>query len=102
MLSRPVVASCASGWRSARRAATWYAELSATDSDLTIVGLVLGLGGAMLAGRLLSSQLFRVGSADPVVVAVTTALMVLVAIAACLVPAWDAGRSNPIAALRNE
>ena len=69
---------------------------------LTIVGLVVGLGGAMLAGRLLSSQLFRVGSADPVVVAVTTALMVLVAIAACLVPAWDAGRSNPIAALRNE
>ena len=69
---------------------------------LTIVGLVVGLGGAMLAGRLLSSQLFRVGSADPVVVAVTAALMVLVAIAACLVPAWDAGRSNPIAALRNE
>jgi len=29
-------------------------------------------------------------------------MMVLVAIAACLVPAWDAGRSNPIAALRNE
>ena len=69
---------------------------------LTIVGLVVGLGGAMVAGRLLSSQLFRVGSADPLVVAVTTALMVLVTIAACLVPAWDAGRSNPIAALRNE
>jgi ABC-type lipoprotein release transport system permease subunit len=29
-------------------------------------------------------------------------MMVLVAFAACLVPAWDAGRSNPIAALRNE
>jgi len=29
-------------------------------------------------------------------------MMVLVAIAACFVPAWDAGRSNPIAALRNE
>ena len=37
-----------------------------------------------------------------VVVTVTTALMVFVATAACLVPAWDAGRSNPVAALRNE
>jgi len=65
-------------------------------------GLAFGLGGAFGVGRLLRNQLFQTGSADPVTLVSTTVLLVLVAITACLWPAWQATRLNPVAALRHE
>jgi len=53
-------------------------------------------------GRLLRNQLFQTGSADPVTLVSITVLLVTVAIAACLWPAWQATRLNPVAALRYE
>jgi len=53
-------------------------------------------------GRLLESQLFRVGPADPVTFAGVVAVFWLVALAACLVPARRASRMDPTTALHYE
>jgi putative ABC transport system permease protein len=65
-------------------------------------GLALGLAGAIGAARLLSSELYNVHGSDPAVVAGTTALVIAVAVLACLVPAWRAARVQPVVALRME
>jgi putative ABC transport system permease protein len=66
------------------------------------VGVVVGVGAAMLAGRLLATQLFEVRSTDPVTYAAVAGALALTGFLACLVPAWRAMRVNPIIALRNE
>jgi putative ABC transport system permease protein len=66
------------------------------------IGLVFGLAGALGVGRLLRSVLFQTGSADPVTLVSITLLLVAIAIGACLWPAWQATRLNPVAALRYE
>jgi len=66
------------------------------------VGLAVGLAGALAGGRLLAQLLYGVTATDgPTLAAVCTAL-VLVSLAASAVPAWRAGRINPVRALRNE
>jgi putative ABC transport system permease protein len=66
------------------------------------VGVVVGIGAAMLAGRLLATQLFEVRPTDPVTYAVVAGALALTGFVACLVPAWRAMRVDPIIALRNE
>jgi putative ABC transport system permease protein len=66
------------------------------------IGLVFGLAGAFGVGRLLKSLLFQTGSADPITLASITLLLIAVAISACLWPAWQATRLNPVTALRYE
>jgi len=66
------------------------------------VGLVLGLAGAVGAGRLLKSMLFQTGAADPLTLVSITLLLIAVAITACLWPAWQATRLDPVTALRYE
>ena len=64
------------------------------------VGLVLGLGGALLLSRFLQSLLFGVGQHDLVVFAGVTVLLLGVATAACYIPARKATRIDPMVALR--
>jgi predicted permease len=66
------------------------------------IGLVLGLAGALGAGRLLQSLLFQTGSADPVTLVSITILLIVIAVTACLWPAWQATQLNPVTALRYE
>jgi predicted permease len=68
---------------------------------LTLVGLVLGLAAASAAARLLSAELFRVHSYDPLVMVATVLAIVLVAVFACWLPARRATSFDPIAALRD-
>jgi predicted permease len=69
---------------------------------LTGSGLVLGALVAAGAGRLLTTQLFQVASADPLVIGGTIAMVALVALAAICVPALRATRFELNTALRND
>ncbi len=66
------------------------------------VGLALGVAGAVAAGRMLASFLFEVRARDPFTITAVAALLVVVAIAACLLPARRAARVEPTTALRYE
>jgi predicted permease len=67
-----------------------------------VLGTVLGLGAALALTRVMGALLFGVGSADlPTYLGVAVALL-LVAGAACVVPARRATRIDPVGALRSE
>jgi ABC-type antimicrobial peptide transport system permease subunit len=63
-------------------------------------GLVLGLGGAWLASRLLQQQLFRVSATDPAIYIGVAAGLGAAAIVAAWVPARRAARIDPTSVLR--
>ena len=69
---------------------------------LTGTGLVLGILAAAAAARLLTTQLFRVESDDPLVMAGTIGTVLLVALAATCLPALRATRFEPNTALRSD
>jgi putative ABC transport system permease protein len=69
---------------------------------LTLVGVGLGIGGGMAAGRLLQNQLHGIGPADPWSFVFGTLVCVFVALLANLVPVWRAARLDPVIALRDE
>jgi predicted permease len=62
-------------------------------------GLVLGAVGAIALRKSLESQLFGVNATDPVVLVAVTAILGLVAVSACALPARRATRIDPIVAL---
>jgi putative ABC transport system permease protein len=64
------------------------------------VGLVVATGAALVFGRVLGSLLYDMGGRDPVTIVLVAALLGLVSLAACLVPARRASRVDPLAALR--
>jgi predicted permease len=69
---------------------------------MTLAGIGVGLAGALGLTRLYKSLLVGVSSTDVVSFAATTLLLVLVALAACYLPARRAARIDPLQALRNE
>jgi putative ABC transport system permease protein len=69
---------------------------------LAVFGAVIGLFGAWVLARSLSSQLFQVGAFDPVVFFLMAAVLALVAALATYIPARRAARVDPIVALRYE
>jgi predicted permease len=64
-------------------------------------GLALGLAGAAMVGRLAETMLFGVTASDPMTLAGVALVMLVVGLAACLVPAWRATRVDPLTALRD-
>jgi ABC-type antimicrobial peptide transport system permease subunit len=77
-------------------------DVLARGLRLALPGVLLGLAGAWGVSRLLQSQLFGVTAADPLTYAAGALLLLLAAVAACLLPARRATRVNPIEALRAE
>jgi predicted permease len=69
---------------------------------LVLVGLVLGIVGAVSFQKIMASEIYGVQALDPLVLTAVMALLVLVALAACAVPARRAMRVDPIVALRSE
>lgn len=69
---------------------------------VTAIGLAIGLAGAAGLTRLMQSALFGVTPLDAVSFAAAPATLVLVAIAACLVPAVRAASIDPAETLRSE
>ncbi|MEO7651369.1 MAG: FtsX-like permease family protein, partial [Bryobacteraceae bacterium] len=69
---------------------------------LSLVGLMLGLVGALWLGRAASSLLFGVTATDPLTFVSVSLLLTAVATAACYFPARRAMKVEPMAALRQE
>ena len=63
------------------------------------VGAVLGLIGAFFVRRTLESLLYGVGAMDAMVVTSVAALLIAVAVVACIIPARRAARTDPTVAL---
>jgi len=67
-----------------------------------LFGLLLGLAASAATVRLIQSMLYQTEPLDPVVFASVTALLLVVATLACMLPAWRASRLDPMRALRTE
>lgn len=68
---------------------------------LTLVGVLIGLAGALAVTRLMNAFLFEVRAGDPVIYVGIAALLVAVAVSACWIPARRAARVDPMQALHS-
>jgi putative ABC transport system permease protein len=69
---------------------------------LVVIGLGIGLGGALALTRVLESELFNVTPTDPVTFAGVALMLGTTALLASLLPAWRAAAVDPLVALRAE
>jgi putative ABC transport system permease protein len=69
---------------------------------LIAAGSVVGIAGALAAGKILTTQLTQVKAGDPAILAATTVLLAVVGMTACYLPARRAARLNPTTALRHD
>jgi len=69
---------------------------------MTVIGLVVGLGGAFFLTRVMASLLFEVSTTDPLTFVVVGVGLTAVGLLACFVPARRAARVDPMIALRYE
>jgi len=69
---------------------------------LAVIGVGLGVVASFGLTRLMSGLLFGVKTSDPETFVLVTAALLVVALAACWIPAWRATRVDPVIALRYE
>jgi putative ABC transport system permease protein len=67
-----------------------------------LLGVVIGVVGALALGRVLASLIYGVSATDPITFAAVAALLCLVALMASIIPALRATRIEPTRALRDE
>jgi predicted permease len=74
----------------------------ASGMTLVAAGVVIGLVAALALTRVMAGLLFGVSHTDPVTFVAVPAILIAVALAASLLPAYRATRVDPMTALRNE
>jgi putative ABC transport system permease protein len=79
-----------------------FAGVIGDGLKLAGLGIAIGLGGALLLTRLVSSLLFATNATDPFIYASLSLLLLAMAGTACYVPARRAMRVDPMTALRSE
>jgi putative ABC transport system permease protein len=67
-----------------------------------LMGVVLGIAGALAFGRMLEALLYGMSAIDPTLIAVLSVILLLVTGAACYVPARRASTVDPVMALSHE
>jgi putative ABC transport system permease protein len=70
--------------------------------SLVLIGLLIGLAGALALTRLLSTLLFEVSPTDPVTFVAVALCVIFAALLACYIPAKRATKVDPLIALRYE
>jgi ABC-type antimicrobial peptide transport system permease subunit len=68
---------------------------------LTTTGMIIGIALALVLTRLLGNLLYQVSPRDPLAFGAAFAVMTIVSLAACFLPAWRAARTDPARALRD-
>jgi putative ABC transport system permease protein len=69
---------------------------------LALIGLAIGVAGALMLTRLMRALLFEVTPADPITFGVVALGLIAVALVACYIPALRATKVDPSIALRSE
>ncbi|MFL6255275.1 MAG: ADOP family duplicated permease [Pyrinomonadaceae bacterium] len=69
---------------------------------LTLIGIGVGLAGALLLSRVMSGLLYGVGTNDPATFAAIVVVLAVVSLIACYIPARRATRVDPLIALKYE
>jgi putative ABC transport system permease protein len=67
-----------------------------------LAGIILGVVGAWFLAGLLSRLIYGVSPTDPLTFGAVALLLAVVALLACLIPAWQAARVEPLESLRSE
>jgi predicted permease len=84
------------------RASDVLAMVLGRGMRLTLLGIVVGLAGAVAFTRVLRSQLWGVSATDPVTLVAVSLLFAAIALLACWIPARRATRVDPMTAMRSE
>ena len=84
------------------RAADVLSHVLRNAAWMVLVGLAIGLAGALSLTRVMKSLLFEVSALDPLAFTLAAVSMALVGLFAALVPASRASRVDPVTALRSE
>jgi predicted permease len=72
------------------------------SARLALIGIAVGIGGALALTRKVESLLFQTSASDPATYAAVALLLAATAMIAGGVPAWRAARIDPVKALRQE
>src|SRR5215469_1631120 len=68
----------------------------------TLLGVAVGLAAALALGRVVAALLYAVKPTDPITFLAVVILLSVIALCACMVPAYRAAKVDPVVALRYE